>query len=84
MIGALWNGISGLNSFEKALSTESNNISNVNTVAYKEDVITFEDLMYESRYGKGVKVEGVTKAMSQQGGIKLTNSSYDVAIEGKG
>ena len=57
MIGALWNGISGLNSFEKALSTESNNISNVNTVAYKEDVITFEDLMYESRYGKGVKVE---------------------------
>lgn len=84
MISALWNGISGLNSFEKALSTESNNISNVNTVAYKEDVITFEDLMYESRYGKGVKVEGVTKAMSQQGGIKLTNSDYDVAIEGKG
>lgn len=84
MIGALWNGISGLNSFEKALSTESNNISNVNTVGYKEDIITFEDLMYQSRYGKGVKVEGVVKAMSQQGGIKLTNGSYDVAIEGKG
>ena len=84
MIGALWNGISGLNSFEKALSTESNNISNVNTVGYKEDVINFSDLMYESRTGKGVKVGDVSKAMYQQGGIKLTNNDFDVAIEGKG
>ena len=84
MIGALWNGISGLNSFEKALSTESNNISNVNTVGYKEDVIAFADLMYESRAGKGVKVEGISKAMYQQGGIKITNNDFDVAIEGKG
>lgn len=84
MIGSLWNGISGLNSFEKALSSESNNISNVSTVGYKEDVITFEDMMYNNRYGKGTRVEAVTKAMSQQGGIKLTNSDYDVAIEGKG
>lgn len=84
MIGSLWNGISGLNSFEKALSSESNNISNVSTIGYKEDVITFEDMMYNNRYGKGTRVEAVTKAMSQQGGIKLTNSDYDVAIEGKG
>jgi flagellar hook protein FlgE len=84
MIGSLWNGISGLNSFEKALSSESNNISNVSTVGYKEDIITFEDMMYNSRYGKGTRVEAVSKAMSQQGGIKLTNSDYDVAIEGKG
>ncbi|MBP7742185.1 MAG: flagellar hook protein FlgE [Aliarcobacter sp.] len=84
MIGALWNGISGLNSFEKALSTESNNISNVNTVGYKEDIITFSDLMYERRTGKGVQIESVSKAMYQQGGIKLTNNDFDVAIEGKG
>ena len=84
MIGALWNGISGLNTFEKALNVESNNVTNVNTVGYKEDVITFEDMMYQNGYGKGVNVENVTKAMSQQGGIKLTSSPYDVSIEGKG
>ena len=45
MIGALWNGITGLNSFEKALNVESNNATNVNTVGYKEDIINFADLM---------------------------------------
>lgn len=84
MIGALWNGISGLNTFEKALNVESNNISNVNTVGYKEDVVSFQDMMYANQYGRGSSVENVTKAMSQQGGIKLTNGEYDVAIEGKG
>ncbi|RXJ83346.1 flagellar hook-basal body complex protein [Arcobacter cloacae] len=88
MISGLWNGITGLNSFEKALSVESNNSSNVNTVGYKEDVINFADLMYSNNistsYGKGASVATVDKAMYQQGGIKLTSSPYDVAIEGKG
>lgn len=84
MIGGLWNGITGLNTFERALNVESNNVANVNTIGYKEDVITFEDAMYQSRYGKGAMVEDVNKAMSQQGSIKLTNGEYDVAIEGKG
>ncbi len=84
MIGGLWNGISGLNSFEKALNVESNNISNVSTIGYKEDVISFQDMMYQNRFGKGSTVQNVSKAMSQQGGIKLTNGEYDVAIEGKG
>ena len=74
MISALWNGISGLSTFEKAINVESNNATNVNTVGYKEDVVTFEDMMYQNRYGKGVNVENVTKAMPQQGGIKLTSN----------
>ena len=84
MISALWNGISGLNTFEKAINVESNNATNVNTVGYKEDVVTFEDMMYQNRYGKGSNIQNVSKAMSQQGGIKLTDNTYDVAIEGKG
>jgi flagellar hook protein FlgE len=88
MIGALWNGITGLNSFEKALNVESNNATNVNTVGYKEDIINFADLMYENNmsnlYGKGSSVADVSKAMYQQGGIKITSNPYDVAIEGKG
>ncbi len=84
MISALWNGITGLNTFEKAINIESNNATNVNTVGYKSDVVSFEDMMYQNRYGKGVNVQNVTKAMSEQGGIKFTNDTFDVAIEGKG
>ena len=83
MISGLWNGISGLSAFEKALNTQSNNISNTNTVGHKSDRITFEDMMYESRYGKGVAVQGVEKDFSQ-GGLKDTGNALDVAIEGKG
>lgn len=58
-----------LNTFEKALNVESNNIANVSTVGYKEDVISFQDMMYQqNQYGKGSSVENITKNMSQQGG----------------
>ncbi|XPV53068.1 MAG: flagellar basal body protein [Halarcobacter ebronensis] len=39
MIGGLWNGISGLNSFEKALSAQSNNVTNSNTIGHKSDTV---------------------------------------------
>jgi flagellar hook protein FlgE len=53
MISALYNGISGLDSFQKALNVESHNIANVNTVGYKSDRINFADMMYQDRMGKG-------------------------------
>lgn len=83
MIGGLWNGLSGLSSFEKALNVESNNITNVNTVAYKSDDIKFEDLMYQNGYGKGSSVQTVDKNVTQ-GSLNLTGNSYDIAINGKG
>ena len=83
MISGLWNGISGLNTFEKALSSQSNNVTNSNTIGHKSDKITFEDMMYQSGYGKGVNVQSVQKDFSQ-GGIKITNHDLDIAIEGKG
>ncbi len=83
MISALWNGVSGLNTYEKALDTQSNNVSNSGTIGHKKDEISFQDLMYQSRYGKGVTVQGVEKNFNQ-GGIKVTNNTLDVAIEGDG
>ncbi len=83
MISGLWNGISGLDTFEKALSSQSNNISNTNTIGHKSDTISFQDMMYQSRYGKGVMVQDIRKDFSQ-GGLKVTNNDLDVAIEGKG
>lgn len=83
MISALYNGVSGLDSFQKALNVESHNISNVNTVGFKSDRINFADMMYQDRMGKGAATQSVQKDFST-GSLKLTGNSFDVAINGKG
>ncbi|MAC84061.1 MAG: hypothetical protein CL624_07985 [Arcobacter sp.] len=83
MIGGLWNGLSGLSTYEKALNVESNNITNVSTVAHKADEVRFEDLMYQNGYGKGSSVQSIDKKIVQ-GGLQVTGNSFDVAIDGKG
>ena len=83
MLDALYSGITGLNGFQTALNTQSNNISNVNTIAYKSDNISFADQMYQNAIGKGVSVSTVDKNFTQ-GNIKVTGGTYDLAIEGKG
>ncbi len=83
MITGLWNGVTGLNTFERALTTQSNNVTNSNTIGHKSDQISFQDLMYQSRYGRGVTVQAVQKNFSQ-GNIKVTDNTLDAAIEGSG
>ncbi|WP_421716584.1 flagellar hook-basal body complex protein [Arcobacter arenosus] len=83
MISGLWNGVTGLNTFERALNTQSNNVTNSNTIAHKKDDVSFEDLMYQSRYGNGVQIQNVEKNF-QQGNLKVTNNTLDVAIDGQG
>lgn len=83
MIGALWTGISGLASQQKALDNESNNIANVNTIGYKASRISFADQMYQDRIGKGSTVLDAEKLYTQ-GGSKLTGVNYDMALYGDG
>lgn len=83
MIGALWTGISGLASHQTALDNEAHNIANVNTVGYKASRIAFADQMYQDRIGKGSKVLDAEK-IYEQGNLKVTGVSYDVALSGDG
>lgn len=83
MVSSLWHGLTGLNTYEKALNVATNNSTNVNTVAYKADEVSFEDLMYKNGYGKGTNLKDVNKKITQ-GSIKLTSNTFDVAISGKG
>ena len=80
---ALYSGITGLNGFQSALNTQSNNISNVNTVGFKSDNISFADQMYQNAVGRGVRLDTVDKNFTQ-GNVKITGATYDLAIEGKG
>lgn len=84
MINGFWNGLSGINSHEKALGAESNNVTNVNTTAYKSDRVSFADLMYrDSGYGTGAATQIVEKNF-KQGDLKDTGHNFDAAIDGKG
>lgn len=83
MIGALWTGISGLSSQQKALDNESNNVANVNTIGYKSSRISFADQMYQDRIGKGSKILDAEKLYTQ-GNLKLTGVNYDMALSGDG
>ncbi len=83
MIGALWNGISGMNSYQNALTAESNNVANINTVGYKADGISFADMAYTDGLGKGSKHSSVDKNFNQ-GSLKITGGDYDLAVSGKG
>ena len=83
MISALWTGISGLATQQKALDNEAHNIANVNTVGYKATRISFADQLYQDKIGKGAKVLDAEKIF-KQGGRKLTGISYDLALNGDG
>ncbi|WP_419769144.1 MAG: flagellar hook-basal body complex protein [Candidatus Marinarcus sp.] len=83
MISALYNGISGLDAFQKALNVQSNNISNVNTVAYKSDRLSFTDMLYQNGMGKGTSATQVQKDFTQ-GSTKITDNNLDLLIDGKG
>lgn len=83
MIGALWNGLSGVITQSVGINVESNNATNVNSIGHKSDSVTFEDLMYNGGYGSGVTTQLIRKDFDQ-GDIKITNVDYDAAIEGDG
>lgn len=83
MIGAMFNGMTGIASFDRAIAVESNNVSNTATIGHKEDQVRFEDMIYKKGFGKGTSVQTIQKNFFQ-GEIQVTNVNLDVAIEGNG
>lgn len=85
---ALLAGVSGLVANSSALAAISDNIANVNTVAYKRNAVDFSDLVTSQavagRYSAG-GVQGVTRQyVSQQGLLQSATSTTDLAISGDG
>lgn len=89
ILGALYSAVSGLTASSNALGIISDNISNSNTVGYKETSTNFSTLVTQSSgsttlYSPG----GVTSApfynIDQQGVMQATNSPTDIALSGHG
>ena len=87
LFGALFAGVSGLSSQSNKISIISNNISNVNTVGYKEVSAAFNTLVVPSgttSFSPGGVISQNQQLVGKQGLIQGTSSSTDLAISGNG
>lgn len=100
MGSALNTGVSGLRAHQRQLDVVANNLANMNTVAFKSQMTTFSDLMYDtirSGAGSGPTSGGVNPQQIgagvqiseiarnfRQGALESTGELLDFAIEGDG
>lgn len=79
LLNTLTSGISALRSFTTGLDSIGNDISNVNTTAYKSSSASFADTFN----GVGVQVSGVNSNFTQ-GALNTTGNPTDLGISGNG
>jgi flagellar hook protein FlgE len=87
LFGALFAGVSGLDSQSNKIGIISNNISNVNTVGYKQGQAAFDTLVVPSgttSFSPGGVIGNNQQLVNQQGVISATTSPTDIAISGGG
>lgn len=83
---ALFTGVSGLLNNGEAMNVIGNNISNVNTVGFKQARTLFSDMLSQnvgnnSQIGKGVQMQVVQNVFSQ-GATQSSENVTDLAIQG--
>jgi flagellar hook protein FlgE len=85
---ALAAGVSGLQAFTDGVGVIADNITNVNTIGYKETRSTFSTLVTEtsstSTYSPGGVRSTTQTLVSRQGLLQPTTSPTDLAIDGAG
>lgn len=91
LLTALNTGVSGLRSFGDSLQVISDNIANVNTVAFKASRAEFADMISQtingsagnSQLGRGVELSQISTSF-EQGSLSSTDRLTDLAINGNG
>ena len=86
LTSAMFTGVSGLLANGDAMNVIGNNISNVNTVGYKESRSLFSDLLSantgnNSQVGKGVQMQAVQNVFTQ-GSSQSSENISDLSIQG--
>ena len=100
MLRSMYSAVSGLSVNQKSMDVIGNNIANVNTIGYKQGRAVFQDLMSQTliggktptdsrgginprQVGAGAYLAAVDNIF-EQGVLKSTNRTGDLAIEGEG
>lgn len=88
MLTGLSTASNAMNAFQTQLDNTANNLANMNTTAFKRNVVSFQDFVYgglgNNQVGTGVRVASVGPLGFAQGTVTPTGRDTDVAINGKG
>ncbi|HWR62131.1 MAG TPA: flagellar hook protein FlgE [Clostridia bacterium] len=77
MMRSMFSGVSGLRAHQLKMDTIGNNIANVNTVGYKSQRATFQEVFSQTLRGAGSPQEGKGGTNPQQVGLGISLSSID-------
>jgi flagellar hook protein FlgE len=91
LISTLFTGVSGLSSNSAAMGVIGDNISNVNTVGFKESKAVFTDIFttiltngsVTSQLGRGAQMQSTIRSFSQ-GSFESSSNALDLGIDGSG
>ncbi|TAF14806.1 MAG: flagellar hook-basal body complex protein [Alphaproteobacteria bacterium] len=88
LYGALFTGVTGLNTQGQKIAAISDNIANVNTVGYKETDVQFKTMVInaasQAAYSPGGARTILRQSVDKQGIISATAAPTDIAISGHG
>lgn len=88
LYGALFSGVSGLNSQSSKIGIISDNIANTNTIGYKQTQAQFETLVTAqgstAAYSPGGVLGASRQLVDRQGLLVTTDSATDIALSGAG
>ncbi|MCF0129265.1 MAG: flagellar hook-basal body complex protein [Pseudobutyrivibrio sp.] len=84
MMRSLYSGVAGLKTHQTKMDVIGNNISNVNTVAFKSSTTTFQDLMYQTTQAASGATANKGGTNAKQIGLGVTNGATKVSITGAG
>ncbi len=82
MMRSLYSGVSGLKTHQTKMDVIGNNISNVNTTAYKSQSITFSELMYQTTQSASGPnaTTGTAGTNAKQIGLGVASGAISTAI----
>lgn len=99
MMPALFSGVSGLKNHQFRMNVIGNNLSNVNTIGFKYNRVSFGDLVYQTirdasapqavggtnpvQLGLGSFIHSVD-SINTQGNLESTGRSTDMSLQGEG
>ena len=90
MTSSFYNGISGVKSFQNGIDIWGDNIANINTPGFKENIPEFETLFADTLTSSTSSDIGLGSTFSsssidlQEGSLINTDNPFDLAIGGKG
>lgn len=86
MMRSLFSGVAGLRTHQGKMDVIGNNIANVNTVAYKSQSVTFQELMYQTTSNaSGANQEtGRAGINAKQIGLGVTTGAINTSITTSG